>query len=51
MTEASNAPRGRLVRATLPLWFRVVLAGSALWLGVALIRGLTYALSRAAYGG
>ncbi len=35
----------------LPRWFTAVLVMSAIWLGVALVRGLTYALTHAAHGG
>jgi hypothetical protein len=32
------------------VWFRSVLLGAALWLGVAMVRGLTFALTHAAHG-
>lgn len=33
-----------------PTWLKVVLIGSMLWLGVALTRGVTFALTHAQYG-
>jgi hypothetical protein len=34
----------------MPPWLRATLAGSAIWLGVALVRGVTFALTHAAHG-
>ncbi len=52
---ADNAPRvdsgGGMMRRILPPWLRFVLIGSALWIAVALVRGITFALTQAAHGG
>jgi hypothetical protein len=32
-----------------PRWLQAVLAGSAIWLGVALVRGMTFALTHAVH--
>ena len=37
-------------RKILPGWAGVVLIASAVWLGAALVRGITFALTHAAYG-
>jgi hypothetical protein len=34
----------------MPDWLKIVLVGSAIWLGVALVRGFTFALTHAAHG-
>jgi hypothetical protein len=41
---------GPLGHRPLPGWLKCLLAGSAIWLGVALVRGMTFALTHAVHG-
>ncbi len=47
----SRTPRGaKAISPAVPPWLRYVLFGGALWICVALVRGVTFALTHAAHG-
>jgi hypothetical protein len=40
-----------MMRGIMPPWLRFALIGTALWIAVALVRGITFALTQATHGG